>query len=491
MRIQRVLSVAAGLLPSCLLGGCRKPVYFPLAPLAGEGPATRAFDVDGDGRAEFFQHLGPNGRVRRIAYDRDKDGKADETVDLDAVAFADCRHLVIILDGFACHLVREVYDAGGLRMFHPPSRVVAPYPTLTDLALADALDTPRCRGFEAMHYNRQAGKLVGGSGAYLAGKNAPYASRLHHRAGMLWDALGYLYPWEIFGKELNDAKRLFDRGKTREMVAYFVSSAGVGTILGADGQRRALKRVEQFVNQIVWETRGRTKVTLLSDHGQSYTPGTRIQLAPHLRGLGWRLVDRLRKPHDVVFVRFGLETYASFATDSPEDLAKDLVAAEGVELASFASDGAVVVLARDGARAVVREQGGRFRYDPLTGDPLGLREALSGLGADAEGYYDADALLEATIAHQYPAPLQRLWRAHFDLVDRPPDVIVSLADRFYSGQASLARRVSIASTHGSLNATNSVAFIMSTAGELPPTMRSRDIPKNLRRLTGEPFPLGK
>ena len=150
----------------------------------------------------------------------------------------------------------------------------------------------------------------------------------------------------------------------------------------------------------------------------------------HLKGLGWKLTGSLNGPKDVVYIRFGLETYASFATRSPDALAKDLMAAEGVEIASFVDGESVVVLGRNGGRAVVRRNGSRYRYDRAAGDPLALAAILAKLKPDGKGYYDADELLSATLTHTWPSPLQRLWRAHFSLVANPPDVIVSLADNF-------------------------------------------------------------
>jgi hypothetical protein len=480
--------IALAAAAAMLTVGCRQAVFFPLEPLAG---SRRAFDTDGDGRGDFFERFGRDGRIRRIAYDDDADGNADAVIDLDAIGFDRCRHLVIILDGFGYEVVAACYEAGGLRMFHPPARVIAPYPTLTDPALEDVLGYVPCPAMEAKYYSRRAGRVVGGNRAYLAGTNQPYNRLLHYRAGLLWDAIGYLWPTRVFGKELNDAKRLFDRRRTQEVLAYFVSSAGISTRRGAAGQRAALRRVEQLVNQVLWETRGLTKVTLLADHGHSYTEGRRARLDAHLKARGWRLTARLRGPNDVAYIRFGLETYASFATDSPERLAADLAAAEAVELVSFADGDRVVVLGAGGGRAVVHRRGRRYRYQAVRGDPLALKPLLDGLEADANGTIDADALLTATADHRYPAPLQRLWRAHFALVENPPDVIVSLADGYYSGSGAFSRAVTVASTHGGLNRANSTTFIMSTIGPLPPVMRSADVPANMRRLIGRPWPTGR
>ena len=472
------------------IGGCRKPVHFPVDgdPAAAERLSTvGAYDANHDGRADFFTYANGDGRIDRIAYDITGDQQPGQIINLDAIPLDNCRHLVIVLDGFGYDLLSKYYADGHLRMFHSPSRVVAPYPTMTDMCMQDILAGMPCRAFEARYFDRNNNRLVGGSSDYLAGKNEPYNKLLHYRATMLWDAIGYIEPWAVFGKEINDAKRLFDRAETKEVLAYFVSSAGVGTAMGAQGQRMCLVKIEQMVNQIIAETRGLTKITLTSDHGHSYTKAKRINIEEHLRSKGWRLSDSLREPGDVVYISYGLVTCANFATSRPAALAKDLASCEGVELASYPDKDTVTVLSADGGKATIYRRADRYRYQPSSGDPLKLAEILAEL-SDQDGFYEANDLLAATISHEYPAPLQRLWRAHFSLVQNPPDVIVSLADNFFSGSKSFAGSVTVASTHGGLNYANSVTFIMSTAGTLPRYMRSREISKNMAILTGKPWP---
>ena len=89
------------------------------------------------------------------------------------------------------------------------------------------------------------------------------------------------------------------------------------------------------------------------------------------------------------------------------------------------------------------------------------------------------------------ASLQRIWRAHFSLVEDPPDVIVSLTDEYYYGSSFFSGAVQIASTHGSLNYKNSVTFIMSTAGPLPEVLQSKDVPAAMKQLTADRWPSGR
>jgi len=476
-----------------LAAGCEKPVHFPEvsnAEIAGPLQALGAYDTNRDGKADFFTFADEHGRIDRIAYDTGADEDPDQIISLDAVPFALSRHVVLILDGIAFELIREYYDGGGLRMFHPPSKVVAPYPSMTDVSIQDIIGGMPCRAIEALYFDHRRNRLIGGSNDYLDGLNEPYNRLMHYRAAALWDALGYVDPWAVFGKEVNDAKRIFDRSETREMLAYFVSSAGMGTRMGKEGHKMCLRRIEQFVNQVIQETRGLTKVTLLSDHGHTYRPGKRIELEKHLAEKEWKITGTLRGERDVVYVRFGLVTFASFATRLPDQLAADLVTCEGIELASYVEGDAVTVLDANGGRAIIRSDGQRYSYEPRSGDPLKLTETLAGIES-IDGYYHGDDLLRASIDHEYPGALERLWRAHFALTQNAPDVIASLCDEYYSGSRSFAGSVNVASTHGGLNRRNSVTFIMSTAGALPPYMRSRDIPRNMKAMTGEDFPMRK
>ncbi len=506
------------LLVCAAVAGCANPIYFPdhsMPTVAAATGAYRAYNVSRrDGAADFFLFVDANGRINRLGYETDTQGKVINVVDLDSLLCQQSRHLVIILDGFGYDVIKEYYDRGGLRMFYPPSKVVAPYPTLTDLSMEDLLNDMPCPGFEALYFDRRKNAFSGGASAYLAGTNEPYNRDLNYRANSILDAVGYIYPESVFRKELRDAKVVFDKRQTKEMIAYFVSSAGIGTRKGAAGQRAALAEVDRLVSQVLYETRGLTKITLTADHGHSYTPAKPIGLEKYLQGKGWRMAERLREPNDVAFVRFGLLTYAAFATQSPAALSKDLMAGEGVELASYTDGDAVMVLGRGvpgepasttqpntspasplpAARvqaAAIRMKNGRYCDQMIDGDPLGLKDVLAGLKADAEGYYDPEDLMKASIDHYYPAAMERVWRAHYGLAENVPDVIVSLEDRFYSGSASFDGAVDIASTHGSLNRRNSTTFVMSTIGPLPPAMRSREVPFAIGQLMGERWPTRK
>jgi hypothetical protein len=475
------------------LSGCGGPP-FPRLPLeapqaADDGQVVLRFDVDGDGRAEFFEYLDESGRIARLGFDDDGDGRADAFVDRRTVNPAACPHAAILLDGFAYDVVEEYRRSGGLRAFRPPSRLIAPYPTLTDVVLEDLVDGPPLPGFEALYFDPVENRLAGGTAAYMHGLNGEYNGCFDYRASLLLDPLGYVFPGGLFGLEIDRiAGRLSPDSAPRDFFAYVVSSAGLSTRRGREGQWQALRELDRMVDELLWRHRGRIHVTLLSDHGHSYTPARPVDLGAALADRGWQLRESLRDERDVVWVRFGVVTYASLNTRRPADLAADAVAVEGVELTSYADGRTVVVLAPGGQRARIERNGDRYAYRAESGDPLELQTVLGAVAADAEGFRDAEALFAATSGHRWPAPLQRLWRAHFALVEHPPDVICSLADDRYSGSGGLAGAVQIRSTHGSLNRINSTAFVATTLGHLPPALRTRDLPAALTELLGRRWP---
>ncbi|KKL06304.1 hypothetical protein LCGC14_2597370, partial [marine sediment metagenome] len=335
----------------------------------------------------------------------DGDGQPDQVVHLDAIDPQKSRHLVIVLDGIPFDVLKEFRDAGRLRVFHRPAEVVPPYPVMTDLALEDVFAYMPCEGFEAKYFSRPKRRIAGGTGEYLAGRNEPFVRIISYRGATLDDALAYLDPRPMFYRELHEVKRRWDRREDNEAVMYMVSTAALGSREGKAGQLLALAECERLINQVLFETGGLAKVTLLADHGQSNVPCKPAGLDGFLRSRGWRLTDRPREKRDVALVRFGLVTCAAFGTPSPAALVDDLLASDAVELASYADGDTVVVRARGAAATISSADGKTFRYAPTQGDPLGLAELAS-------GEVNGRDILKATVQsrHNYPDALYRLWR---------------------------------------------------------------------------------
>jgi hypothetical protein len=483
-----------------MAGGCGSPLRFPAAPVASEsvagGGTVLSFDTNGDGRPDYFTTQDGAGRTVRIGYETAAGGKADQAINLDALALADCRHVVLILDGFGYDTVEAYQREGHLRLFYPPRRVISTFPPMTDLALADVFRTVRGIGFEVVLYNHRTEQMQGTDSDYVSLINEAWSHDMAYRIDPRLDAICYIFPGGMLDYELSEFEKVFDRRDRMEVRAYFVSTAGMSTLRGLAGQRQVLEAVDRLCQELVWKTRGLVKITILSDHGHTLTPAVRADFPTFLREKGWRIVDRLQGPRDVADFEYGLITYAAFATRDRPGLAADLAKHPAVDVVTYAEPDAVVVASADGLARVER-RGTQYRYQVEKGDPLELATIIEKMRADGaidkDGFAEDAEWFKRTVVHRFPDPLNRLWRAFNGMVENPPDVVASLKPEFYAGSAARAALLPVVpSTHGSLDRRDSTAFIMSTAGPMSEAgegIRSRDVGTLFEHLEGHYWPL--
>ncbi len=478
----------------CTCCGCASQPSFP-APIevrAETNETVFAFDTDRDQQADFWQFQRPGGRKYALAYATDGSAHASERIDLDAIDAAECPHFVIVLDGVPFELVDQLYREGHFRFFYPPARVVCCFPSMTDLALNEMFHTGPCLGYEALYFDRQANRLSNGTAVYLSARNSRWLEQMDYRCSFWWDAQAYLNPQALFDHEINGIVRTFRSIEDGEGCAYTVGTAGLGTRGGREAILKYLRTVDRLCEQIIFERRGRVKITLTADHGHNLVENRRISFRKVLEAGGYRQTKTLREPRDVVPISYGLVTYAAFYTNDPAGVANCLANHEDVEFACYPADGGIIVSDRTGHARITKGESG-FVYDAREADPLKLNPIIEQLRREgkisANDEIDGEALFNATVDHYYPDPLARIWAAFHELAENPPDVIVNLRDGACYGSRFFHTMIGkVASTHGSLNRMNSTTFALTMLGELPPAMRSRDALPALEALRSEPRP---
>ena len=113
---------------------------------------------------------------------------------------------------------------------------------------------------------------------------------------------------------------------------------------------------------------------------------------------------------------------------------------KGVDFAAYATGDIVHIKAAEGA-ATLQMRGDRFRYQPGTGDPLGLaatRQSLTAQGrADSDGFVDDNDWFEATKESKRPDALRRVYEALTDPIRNPANVILNFEDGYYTGELLL------------------------------------------------------
>ncbi len=472
-----------------LAGACAGPPprLMPVTALRSEpdprGGCLRWFDVDGDGRAEYAERLDATGRIDGIAWDRDADASPEDQVDLRAIPAAGTRHLILILDSIAHQTAMEAWRQGRMSLFPRPSRTIAPFPVMTDPCLTEFYGIGPCLAVESGYYDGRV--LRNGYEVYARNEITSWQRFTDYAMAPPGHVPTYLWPRPWLDHEFRRIQEGFTARPVDGYTGYCVGTSATGAILGRDGHRHALIRLDRFCRRVVHDARGRVCITLLSDHGHFLGESRRIALTDALRGFGYRVTDRLSRPGDVVVPEFGMVSCAAIHTASPEPVARDAVGIDGVELAAYRNnEGGVTVVGRDGSAAITRSPAGGLCYLPRDGDPLGLQAVLERLKAAgraaADGAVDERTWFEATADHEYPDAVCRVWHAFHGLVVHTPDVLLSLEDGRHWGSATQNRLVRLIGVHGSLRAAGSSGFAVTMAGELPPVMRLAGLGEALR-----------
>ncbi len=470
-----------GLMALCAaLAGCAsaRPTLMPAAPMQvdqrPDGGCERRYDASGDGVADYVEELSPAGRVEALRVDADGDGACDHRVVRAEVA--ERRQLILILDSVPFELARQQYARGRLRLFHPPAAVIAPFPAVTDVCLDALFGTPPALGVESEFFD---GRRVGGGwSVYHSGGNSPWLEHIDVYTPFKAHGEAYWHPQAMLQRELAAIERYLAT-HDGPVVAYLVSTSGLGYAFAHDGHVAGLVMVDRFCAALMERHAGALDITLLSDHGHTLLPSRRPALVTSLRRMGYRVGRRLARPGDIVIPNFGMVNYVGLYTRAPAQVAADVAAIAGVELAMYRDGADVVVNGRNG-RARIRRRDGGYVYAAEFGDPLKLAPLLAEDPHTPSGVrVEADALIAG---HRYPDALDRVYRAFDGQVQHPPDVLISLADGWHWGSPFFERLMPPAAVHGNLNRAGTVGFAMTTAGELPDALRTRDLRRVLATL---------
>jgi hypothetical protein len=501
-RLRRVVRSAAILgMGLVLFSGCATKLRLAPVPQTRTEPdkrQVRVFDFNADGKPEYREVLGENGQVAVHEFDVDGDGTFRDTVNRADLDPGKIKHLFLLLDGVPFSLIDQMWQDGCFRMFSRPGRMVSLFPALTDPVFDRMFYCGVPRGYEAEYYDRAKGRKSDGVATYLSGRNETWAQGVDYRLSTIEDAVMYLFPGGVFRRELDAARKVYDRMQHEDtVVLYFLSTDGVCHMFPREKAREQLALLDRWIEQIVYDARGRIEVTMWADHGNNFAGCTFVPIREALTKAGLRVTEELRKRGDVVAPRFGLISFANVFCYSDAERRRAVAALlplEGIDAIAWREDGGVKVISRLGTARIFRKDGdgqGLFRYQPLEGDPLGVVPAMNRMRdqgqLDAEGYADDAAWFAATCDLPMPTPVQRVYGSLYRNVVNTADIVISLADGYFCGDKTFTRFVHMVGTHGGLSRQSSVSFLMSSAFEAPAYVRPEEIlPLINRYLTWTP-----
>jgi hypothetical protein len=400
------------------------------------------------------------------------------------------RRLIICVDGVGFSLIEKMRREGRFKQFHEPSRMIAPFPTLTNVAMTEIL-TPAgaasSPGYEDRFFDVEKNRMSGGllerfqSERFIKGT---FRELFDYHPSAIKSGLGYAAPpLSTYLEALTDLARLRQKFRGSREPIFFAYTGATDSLahLGGEGLLRSfLTRLDATVTDIIRESPVPVEVTIFSDHGNHFRHYSRASLKSALRRAGMRLENRVRDERSVVLPQYGLVGCAVLFTRESNEarLSQAMSEVKGVDFAAHETGGTVYIASRNG-KATIERRGARFRYQAEKGDPLGLAaiavELKSQGRSDADGFISVTDWFDATRDGERPDAVRRIYEGLTAHVSNRASIIVNLEDGFYAGSFTMDIFAFLQATHGNLGREQSFGFVLSTGRDLPTHIRAEDV----------------
>jgi len=485
IRIGRSVVAMAGVLGLTLAAvGCSPPsarLSFPTASIS-HTKDCEWFDVHHNGKKQFGIAYDAAGNADRLIYSDGGDGRVDREYRLADYANEDVPHLILLLDSIPYQTVADRYQGGDFRWFGPPQKMIAPFPSLTEICFSDVLHCPPLPGAIDNYYDPRDEQMKKILWDRVMGYEEPWERRSFYHINFMQDGLSFLHPDDWYAAELEQARLAVERSPNHVTVVYLASAASMVCKYGKPGAERVLDGGRQLCLQLLYERRGAIKISMMADHGHNYIESKNVSLEQMLTSAGFQSVDKLRGPKDFIVELDALVTYLGVDTLDPEAVAKTLCAHEPVELAVYMRGPRAIIRSAAGA-AAIECRNHQLRYVPLDADVLGYEPLIAQLKAegqmDSDGFATDAVWFHRTLDNPWPNVPRRVWDALHGKVINPPSVMLSLKDGYCAGYPEYENYIKMASTHGGLNQINSATFVMTMTGRLHDAVRHQDVLQTL------------
>src|SRR5262245_8164342 len=104
------------------------------------------------------------------------------------------RRVVFCLDGLAHRVVTDLQRQGHFADFHPASRMIGTFPSLSNTGWSGLLDLGPEPGYQSYYFSNDLNHGVGGNAQEMSGTR--YEKRMHYRIhGMISHGLSYVAPF--------------------------------------------------------------------------------------------------------------------------------------------------------------------------------------------------------------------------------------------------------------------------------------------------------
>lgn len=383
------------------------------------------------------------------------------------------RRLLLCLDGVPHKLIVAARERGLFDSFGPPTRLLSPFPTMTNVALSAMFSASPPAGYESLYFDKGAGELRGGIRKYL-GRRTPdkipssYMDNLDYQEPLPFEFLIYVAPEHVWRADMQRFRERFRAApQNRDYFAFLKATDGLLHAQGPSRLNVALESLDKILSEIRSYCGDETEIVMFSDHGMNLEENRRVDLTTQLRRRGFQVGSRFAngKRRALSVPAFGLCSYAAVYCSDEEfvpEAAREIVEIPGVDFVVY-RDGADVAVEGSRGSARIEKGSDAYGYVSKNGNPLDLDQ----------GFLDDAAWFDQTNAHRYPDVVPNLYKSLFTpRVKHTADILISLKDGYYYGWSPFGRFVRLAATHGNALQSSSNAFLMSTHRHLPECVRA-------------------
>src|ERR1051325_7350431 len=256
------------------------------------------------------------------------------------------RRLLLGLDGVPYKLIEEAKGRGLFDGFGPPARLLSPFPTMTNIALAAMFGASPPDGYESLYFDRKAGELRGGIRKYL-GRRTPdkipssYMDDLDYQEPLPFEFLIYVAPEKVWRADMQRFRERFRAApQNRDYFAFLKATDGLLHAQGPDRLAVALESLDKILREIQSYCGAETEIVMFSDHGMNLEENRRVNLATDIGRKGFQVVSQFtrNRGRELSIPAFGLCSYtALYCGDEAAmpDLASALIDIQGIDFAVY------------------------------------------------------------------------------------------------------------------------------------------------------------
>src|SRR5260370_31498817 len=157
------------------------------------------------------------------------------------------RRLLLCLDGVPHELIEAARSRGLFETFGAPTRLLSPFPTMTNVALSAMFRATPPAGYESLYFDRNARELRGGIKKYL-GRRTPdkipssYMDELDYQEPLAFEFLVYFATEKIWRADLKRFHEAFRAApRTRDFFGFVKATDGLLHLYGAGHLHVALE----------------------------------------------------------------------------------------------------------------------------------------------------------------------------------------------------------------------------------------------------------